>query len=103
MRYEVVDPAVAKISASQLDIARNTNAYITSFIATGDPNKIKPKDLPLPEWEPYTRDEPKAMVFGAENKELIGGPTGPSAQLLADTWGRKESEFWWSKVELSQQ
>lgn len=103
MRYEVVDPAVAKISASHLEIARTTNAYITSFIATGDPNKIKPKDLPLPEWEPYTREEPKAMVFGAENKELIGGPSGPSAQLLADTWGRKESEFWWSKVELSQQ
>jgi len=103
MRYEAVDPSVAKISASQLDIARTTNAYIASFIATGDPNKIKPKDLPLPEWEPYDREDPKAMVFGAENKELIGGPTGPSAQLLPDTWGRKESEFWWSKVELSQQ
>jgi carboxylesterase type B len=103
MRYEVVDPAVAKISASQLEIARTTNAYITSFIATGDPNKVRLKGLPLPEWEPYTRECPKAMVFGAENKELIGGPIGPSAQLLADTWGRKESEFWWSKVELSQQ
>jgi carboxylesterase type B len=103
MRYEAVDPSVAKISASQLEIARTTNTYITSFITTGDPNKIKPKDLPLPEWEPYTQQDPKAMVFGAENKELIGGPIGPSAQLLADTWGRKESEFWWSKVELSQQ
>lgn len=103
MRYEVVDPAVVKISAAQRDIARTTNAYITSFIATGDPNKIVPKDLPLPQWAPYTAEAPKAMVFGAENKELVGGEAGPAAQLLDDTWGRKESEFWWSKVELSQQ
>lgn len=103
MKYEVVDPAVVKISASQSELARTTNAYITSFIATGDPNKVKSKDLPRPEWEPYSQKEPKAMVFGAENKELVGGEVGASAQLLADTWGRKESEFWWSKVELSQQ
>lgn len=103
MRYEVVDPAVVKISSSQAELARTTNAYISSFIATGDPNKVAPKDLTLPKWEPYEPQDPKAMVFGAENKELVGGPTGPAAQLVADTWGRKESEFWWSKVDLSQQ
>jgi carboxylesterase type B len=103
MRYEVVDPAVVKISPTQRELARTFNAYLTSFIATGDPNKIAPKDLNCPQWESYAREEPKAMVFGLENKELVGGPTGPSAQLLPDTWARKESEFWWSKVDLSQQ
>lgn len=103
MRYEVVDPAVVKISPTQRELARTFNAYLTSFIATSDPNKIAPKDLSCPLWESYARDEPKAMVFGLENKELVGGPTGPSAQLLPDTWARKESEFWWSKVDLSQQ
>ena len=103
MRYEVVDPAVVKISPTQKELARTFNAYLTSFIATGDPNKIAPKDLGCPQWESYAKSEPKAMVFGVENKELVGGPTGHSAQLLPDTWARKKSEFWWSKVDLSQQ
>lgn len=103
MLYEVVDPALCKMSPSQAELARTTNAYITSFIATGDPNQGDVSDLPRPEWAAYTREDPKAMVFGAENKELVGGATGPASQLLADTWARKESEFWWSKVDLSQQ
>lgn len=103
MRYEAVDPAVVKISATQRDLARTMNAYVTSFIATGDPNEIAPKDLSCPKWESYNQADPKAMVFGVENKELVGGAAGPAAQLLPDTWARKESEFWWSKVELSQQ
>lgn len=103
MRYEVVDPAVVKISHAQRELARTLNAYVTSFIASGDPNRIAPKDVSCPEWEPYDQVNPKAMVFGVENKELVGGSTGPAAQLLSDTWARKESEFWWSKVDLSQQ
>jgi carboxylesterase type B len=103
MRYEVVDPAVVKISPTQRELARTFNAYLTSFIAGGDPNEIAPKDLSCPRWESYAQGEPKAMVFGVENKELVGGFTGPAAQLLPDTWARKESEFWWSKVDLSQQ
>jgi carboxylesterase type B len=103
MRYEVVDPAVLKLSPTQKELARTFNAYITSFIATGDPNSAVPKDLSCPLWESYAKGDPKAMVFGFENKELVGGSTGPAAQLLPDTWARKESEFWWSKVDLSQQ
>jgi carboxylesterase type B len=103
MRYEVVDPAVLKLSPTQKELARTFNAYITSFIATGDPNSAVPKDLSCPLWESYAKGDPKAMVFGVENKELVGGSTGPAAQLLPDTWARKESEFWWSKVDLSQQ
>ena len=43
------------------------------------------------------------MVFGLGNKELVGGEAGPAAEMMDDDWVRKESAYWWSKVEKSQQ
>lgn len=97
--YEVCDPKITSISASQKELARVVNAYITNFISSGDPNKT---NIPArPRWEPYGESK-KAMVFGAGNMELVGGKAGPAAELQDDEWGRKESEFWWSKVHLSE-
>lgn len=103
MRYEVCEPKVLKISKTQEEIARTLNAYVTSFIITGDPNAVKGDLADRPKWVAYNTTEPKAMVFGEKNKELVGGKPGPAAECVADDWGRKESEFWWSKVTISQQ
>lgn len=103
MRYEGCDPKVLQISPTQKELARTHNAYVTSFIASGDPNAVKGEFPDRPQWVAYKPEAPKAMVFGEKNKELVGGEPGPAAELLDDTWGRKECEFWWSKVELSQQ
>ena len=78
------------------------NAYVTSFVATGDPNGIKPAGVDIPVWEKYTSDKPVAMVFGLKNKELVGGDVGPSSEMMADDWEKPQSEYWWSKVEISQ-
>lgn len=101
MRYEVCDPKVMAVSENQAKLAKTTNAYVTSFIATGCPNAGAGTDRP--KWEAYDKTKPHAMVFGLGNEELIGGELGAAATLVDDSWGRKESEFWWSKVDLSQQ
>lgn len=100
MRYEVCEPWVLDLSPGQKDLARTLNAYVTSFIVSGNPNS--PKGLDRSRWETYVAGDPRAMVFGARNKELVGGLPGPEA-MVADTWAREECKFWWSKVELSQQ
>ncbi|KAH7363439.1 Alpha/Beta hydrolase protein [Plectosphaerella cucumerina] len=100
MRYEFCDPKVMGISPTQAELAKTLNAYVSSFIVKGDPNST---DSKLPKWEQYHQATPRAMVFGLKNKELVGGQPGPAAEMMDDTWARKESEFWWSKVEKSQQ
>lgn len=101
-RYEVCDPKVLAISENQADLARTLNSYVTNFITRGDPNSASNSEG-RPEWVTYRKDSPKALVFGLGNEELIGGGLGRTATLVDDEWGRKESEFWWSKVDLSQQ
>lgn len=105
MRYEACDPSVMKISATQATISRILNAYITSFIANGDPNACDLGDDGdfLPRWEPSVPDGPRAMVFGEENKELVGGEAANPVKFAPDIWARRESEFWWTKVDKSQQ
>lgn len=106
MYYETCDPSRTKISPSLKELCLTLNAYIVSFIMTGDPNGVRGKEgvwKNRPQWEKYDKSEPKAMVFGTENKELVGGEAGVPAVLLKDEWARKESEFWWSKVDVSQQ
>lgn len=100
MRYEVCDPKVMAVSENQAELAKTINSYVTHFITQGDPNA---KASGKPRWEPYSKESPMAMVFGLGNEELIGGQLGKSATFVNDSWGRKESEFWWSKVDLSQQ
>lgn len=103
MRYEGCDPAVMMISDTQAALAKSLNTYVSSFIASGDPNAIKSKDVHAPAWLAYSQEKPQAMVFGLRNKELVGGKPGPPAEMMEDTWMREESKFWWSKVEKSQQ
>ncbi|KAH7305424.1 Alpha/Beta hydrolase protein [Stachybotrys elegans] len=98
MRYEGCTPQVMSISKTQAELARTLNSYIGSFIAESDPNATSPKDLgEVPKWVPYAQGKPQAMVFALYNKELVGGQPGPAAEMMEDTWRRRESEFWWSK------
>lgn len=100
MRYEVCDPKVMAVSKNQAELAQTLNSYVTNFIAKGNPNAGGGEK---PQWGVYKKETPMAMVFGLDNEELIGGGLGKAATFTDDSWGRKESEFWWSKVDLSQQ
>ncbi|KAI1073927.1 alpha/beta-hydrolase [Whalleya microplaca] len=103
MAYEVREKAVCEKSKAQDELAGVLHAYITSFICTGDPNKIPGSYESRPEWVPHQGAEPKKIVFGLGNEELIGGGVGVPATVEDDTWTKKESDFWWDKVEISQQ
>ncbi|KAI0011627.1 putative extracellular lipase [Xylariaceae sp. FL0662B] len=103
MAYEVREKAVCARSRAQDELAGVLHAYITSFICTGDPNKIPGNYGSRAEWTPHRGAEPKKMVFGLGNEELIGGGVGVPATLEDDVWTQQESEFWWDKVEISQQ
>ncbi|KAM0214080.1 hypothetical protein ACHAPA_008048 [Fusarium lateritium] len=103
MRYEVCDPKVIAVSQTQKDLAKTLNHYVTSFITRGDPNAVAGEYPDRPKWEAYNSKDPKVLRFGDGNEELIGGDAGTTAVFSKDEWGRKQSEFWWSKVDISQQ
>lgn len=102
MYYETYNDGITQLSESQRELSGILHAYLTSFITKGDPNAIRGRYSPRPQWQPYSSDVPKVMVFGEGNEELIGGDVAPPAKLVTDDWAREETKFWWSKVELSQ-
>ncbi|KAJ5404873.1 hypothetical protein N7465_006157 [Penicillium sp. CMV-2018d] len=102
MYYETYNSAITGISESQKELSGTLHAYLTSFITTGNPNAISGQYGQRPEWKPFQPTDTKVMIFGEGNDELIGGNVAPPAKCVADDWARKETEFWWSKVPISQ-
>lgn len=104
MFFEVRDSKIRAQSNSQDEMSALLHAYITSFVCTGSPNTLVGKFSKGVEWKPYDRADAKIMIFGRDNTEFIGGTQiGEPAMLVNDEFAKKESDFWWSKVELSQQ
>jgi acetylcholinesterase len=101
MWYEVYDPSVTGISATQRQIAGTFHDYIVSFVLGGDPNKVKGRwERPVwNAWGGQVEEEEKTMLFGQGNDERAGGGNlGVVAQLVDDTWATKECEFWWKQT-----
>lgn len=104
MLFEVRDPNIRKLSKSIDTLSGVLHAYVTSFICTGNPNAWHGTYGERPEWGAYQRDDGQVMIFGKDNDELVGGTNvGLPAVIVEDVFASRESEFWWSKVELSQQ
>lgn len=99
MWYETMSPTVRAVSPMQDEIAGFFHGYITSFIVSGDPNKVKGRYGNRPEWTSWGGSEGgKTMLFGMGNDERAGGDSkGVSAQLVEDTWAKEECEFWWEQ------
>ncbi|PCG96086.1 Carboxylesterase, type B [Penicillium occitanis (nom. inval.)] len=102
MYYETYSKHITSLSESQKELSGTLHAYITSFITRGDPNAISGRYAQRPEWKRYLPDEPGVLIFGQGNEELIGGNVAPAAKFEADSWDREQTDFWWSKVEISQ-
>ncbi|KAL3462235.1 Alpha/Beta hydrolase protein [Aspergillus heterothallicus] len=106
MYYESFNKDITGISPVQEELSGVLHAYITSFIVSGDPNAVKGRYAKRPEWGVYEVERPKVLVFGEGIEELVGGENvGEVAKFVDDTWARGstgETEFWWSKVEVSQ-
>ncbi|KAK5136311.1 hypothetical protein LTR08_003684 [Meristemomyces frigidus] len=94
MLYEVRDAGICARSPAQGELSRVLHAYITRFICTGDPNEILGKKSGCGViWEQHRGDKPKKMIFGRDNKELIGGGVGEPAEVIDDVWTKEESDF----------
>jgi triacylglycerol lipase len=108
--YETMSPRVRDISPTQDRIAKDFNAYLTSFILTGDPNRLEGrKAVRRPEWKAFggggeeDEEERGTMVFGLGNDEAAGGESvGVAAQFVRDDWARDECGFWWEKSAVSE-
>lgn len=104
MLFETRDPTLCAQAESLDRMSGMLHAYVTSFICTGDPDAVAGAWGDRPAWSAYARDAAKVMVFGRDSTEFVGGAcVGAPAVLADDEFARNESEFWWSRVELSQQ
>ncbi|CAI7585675.1 unnamed protein product [Penicillium pancosmium] len=103
MYYETYNKDIQKISESQNELSGTLHAYLTSFITTGDPNTVRERYPNRPMWSPFEPRDQKAMLFGKDNEEIIGGEVASPAKIVVDDWARKETEIWWSKTDLSEQ
>lgn len=102
MYYETFNDEITKLSDAQRELSGTLHAYITSFIAKGDPNAIAGRYANRPRWERYDSEKQLTMIFGKGNEELVGGGQGKTAQCVKDDWAIEQTSFWWSKVPVSQ-
>ena len=45
------------------DLARQVSSYVVNFVSRGNPNGKDAIGQPLPEWLPYTQEQPAEMIF----------------------------------------
>jgi triacylglycerol lipase len=93
--YETMSAASRGVSPAHDYLARAFNAYLTSFVVTGDPNGLEGKKaVDRPEWAVYKQGG-ESLVFGRGNDEAAGGKSrGYSVESGRDTWGSEEGRFW---------
>ena len=94
---------VTTVSDTIDEVAGSMHAYWTSFITTGDPNKIKGRFPNRPVWPLYTSEKGKGklVLFGEGNDEIAGGGNkGIAVQVADDTFAAEESGYWWDRTEL---
>lgn len=71
------------------DLARKICNYMTNYIKTGNPNGVDNDGTPMPEWKPYTAENPVEMTFRTD--EIITGDRDadtPFISLLMEELGK---------------
>ncbi|EGP84702.1 uncharacterized protein MYCGRDRAFT_75537 [Zymoseptoria tritici IPO323] len=93
--YETMTPASRAVSPAHDSLARAFNAYLTSFIVTGDPNALSGKKaIERPTW-PIVGKQEESLVFGRGNDEAAGGvEKGHGIESGVDAWGAEQRKFW---------
>jgi len=95
--YESYELFLRQFSDTQDAISQDVTAYWTSFIATGDPNKVRVGlGTNRPEWKMYNSVEGgTVMLLGQGNDERAGGTKlGVVAQMAKNEEFEKECAFW---------
>ena len=75
--FETLAKCWRPFKGAHYDLARQMCNYWVNFVKTGNPNGPDADGTPMPEWRPFTREDPFSMVFTtdgpvAEEKEENG-------------------------------
>ncbi|KAG0652570.1 Acetylcholinesterase [Hyphodiscus hymeniophilus] len=101
--FSTYDRDTREVSDTINEVAGSMHAYWTSFITTGDPNKIKGRFPNRPDWPLYepARGSGKKLVFGEGNDEIQGGKNvGVAVQVADDNSAWKDCAYWWDRTDL---
>ena len=92
---------IRDVSDTIEEVAGSMHAYWTSFITTGDPNKIPGRFPKRPVWPVYEPEKGKLVVFGEGNDEKAGGKSvGVAVKVEDDEFASVECQYWWNRTEL---
>jgi acetylcholinesterase len=98
--FATYNPDIRMKSETFEKISGLMHAYWTSFITTGDPNRVKGRYPDRPQWPAYV-SAGKKIVFGDGNDEKAGGGhKGTVVKIDDDTWSAEENKYWWARTEL---
>ena len=101
--FPTFNQEVRGVSDTIDEVAGSMHAYWTSFITTGDPNKVPGRYPHRPAWPVYepAKGMGKLVVFGEGNDEIAGGGNGGVAvEVVDDEYTAKECEYWWARTPL---
>jgi carboxylesterase type B len=99
-KFVTYNKEIRDISPTLGEISGTMHAYWTSFITTGDPNKIEGRWKERPVWPKYVSGTGKKVLFGEGNDERAGqNNKGKVVQVMDDSWAREECEYWWQRTE----
>ena len=75
------------------DLARQMCNYWASFIKTGNPNGQDADGSPMPEWVPYTNEQPAEMLFETEGSICSVKEEPPYKKFISETILRQMEEL----------
>ena len=82
--FETLAKCWRPFTGRHYDLARQMCDYFCNFIKTGDPNGEDLCGLALPEWKPWSAEEPCNMRFEKDGAVPSAEPLTPFKQFLSD-------------------
>ncbi|MDD4112663.1 MAG: carboxylesterase family protein [Herbinix sp.] len=73
--FETLAKCWRPFTGKHYDLARHMCNYWSNFIKTGNPNGIDQTGEPMPEWKPYSKEEPNKMLFTDSSHPTITPPS----------------------------
>lgn len=100
LKFVTYNKEIRDISPTLNEVSGTMHAYWTSFVTTGNPNKMEGRWKDRPVWPKYVSGTGKTVLFGEGNDERAGLKNeGKAVQVIDDSWAREECEYWWKRTE----
>ena len=82
--FETLAKCWRPFTGRHYDLARQMCDYFCNFIRTGNPNGEDLCGLKLPQWKPWSAEEPSTMWFEKDGAKSSSEPLSPFKQFLSD-------------------